>query len=240
VPAPAVTDCSGSTMTVFGSGDLDGIIEAKTDPTSTSLLVTNVSELTLIVVPGVDGATRLQPTPGLNPDDNGNVLAFEALLSSNVFVDDPNIPTNVPLDQVYVVPPNYSVCGISSGTGAPASMQVQRDRLASGAWRVSYALAEKLVGLFTPGAIRSAKTISNCLTGAVGILRGNASLTDVEFYETALSTASTCYSSVSGLFQSTGQPAVEAQQTRAVVLKGLKRLPQLIDDARFLFQLATR
>jgi hypothetical protein len=237
-PGTTPGDCAGATVPASVSSELVGLVEASTDPSGASLLVKNTSLLTLIVVPGTDGATTLQPTPELNPGDDAHALALEALVSSNIFAADTDVPPGVPANQVYVVPPDYSVCGTTSDSGGVASVRIQRDRLASAAWRLGFSVTQKLVGLFTPAAIRSARTISTCVNGSIDLLRSRPDLSDFTFYDTALGTASTCYSGVSGLLRSAGEPAAEAPETRSVLLKGLKRLPQMVEDGHFLLQLA--
>ena len=238
VRAAPATDCSGSTSPVAVSAALADLVQAKTDPTGTSLLVTNVGLVSLIVVPDSSGSTRLQSTPFLAPTDEADRLTFEALLHSNVFAYDPDIPPGVPRDQVYVVPPGYSVCGTTGTLAAPAGVQVRSDRLASAAWRLGHALADRLIGLLTPAFVRRSDAVKACVSDALGILHGQPDLSDLTLYTSALGTATTCYRSVSWLFEQAGQAPSEAQQTRTAVVDVLERLPKLIDDARFLRQLA--
>ena len=236
VPA---ADCTQSTMSVpITTGLPSGTYTARTDATGTSLLITNDGVETLIVVP-YGGRTTLQPTPDLNPTDVVNVSALVALTNTDIGAVDPNVPTGVALDQLYYVPPKYSVCGTTGQIFVSPEVTVVRDRLLSIAWRQATGLASSLQGLVTPKALKSAKAMQTCFSGALALTSTYPALDDYSVYANTLKTTTSCYKSYDALLHEHEQDATAAEEAASSVRKTteslLEKAEHFLDSAHFLF-----
>lgn len=117
-PTPAQAqppaNCSGSDVGLPALTEVEGVtLSAATDATRTSLLLTNTGELSVVIIPDANGTTQLQPAPYANPTDAASVAALEAVASSADPNSVPGIPAGVRMDQVFFVPPQWAVCGVT-------------------------------------------------------------------------------------------------------------------------------
>lgn len=127
-PPVAASDCSSSDVELEPATAVpDVTFVLRTDRTRTSLLMTNTGVLIAVVVPGADGTTQLREAFYANPTDEASVVALDAVANSGFATRVEGLPAGLPPNQVYVVPPGWSVCALSGRLGVSASTLYLRD-----------------------------------------------------------------------------------------------------------------
>ena len=230
-----VTDCRGSTTAVAPTvtGLPSGTYRVWTDPTRTSLLLKNTGLLTLIVVPG-DYGTALSTAPYDNPTDDTSVNVLRAMIATNLPAHDAVVSTLVrveglPENQVFVVPPQWTVCALGDRVG----VRILRDKAASSEYFVLQALAARLARAGTPPGVSRLRTLTTCATGTLDFLNQHPQVETPTWYEAVIGTGTSCYKSYRIFF-----PAEEeAAKAEASLLGTLERAPALVEDTRFLLEL---
>jgi len=233
--APAT--CEGSDEQLPNADDLRGVSLARyTDPTGTSLLLTNNGTLSVVIVPPPDGSTTLATAPYANPTDPASVVALEAVAAAANPNAVPGIPAGVPFDQVYFVPPGWSVCGTTGDTAVAASVRYLRDKVSSATYFTTKALAEPIIQYVTPGALRRSQTLIACARSVTELLSTRPDLDDINLYMGVIKGQTSCRSSYATLL---GDSA-KADKTESRALTWLERIPKLLEDSKLVFALAHR
>lgn len=142
-PAQAAADCSASQVQLPQVSEAQDVaLAASTDATRTSLLLKNTGRLSVIVIPGEDGATRLLTAPYANPTDVASVAARIAVAESGTIDSVPGLPGGIPLSQVFIVPPQWAVCGVTGQLGRVAGVRFLRDKASSAEYFAAKYLAD--------------------------------------------------------------------------------------------------
>ena len=228
-------DCSKSTVPLDPVSEMDGVrLDASTDPTRTSLLLTNTGSLSVIVVPDASFASRLVAAPYANPTDRASKAALTAVTHSGPLGPDRGLPPYVPSTQVFIVPPQWAVCALTDDVREAAGVRYLRDKVSSAEYFVAKGLADQLVSKFE--SKKTGPTLIRCVKNTLQLLRAHPDLADVELYAEILGAESTCRAGYKTLL---GQDERAAERTGTTVLNLLERTPRLLETTR-LFQALAR
>lgn len=236
--APA--DCRASTTTVaLISADPSARpsdLTAKVDSTKTAMLVTNSSMLTYLVWP--HGSSRVLDSKAYAaPTDQAALLALTAVMP--LLGDDPYLPVGVPRDQLYVVPPDFSVCVIGPA-GAP--FNALTDKWASVAYRAAHSQAGRVTELAAKTPSGRQRAVEACAQDAFQALRAQPQLSEFDYYASLFSVGRTCQSAYKTfVVENVNAPPVEAeratQTTAKRILQVVRRLPPVMANVKFVVQL---
>jgi hypothetical protein len=237
-PVTAATDCSQSDVELLTSAALpSGTYSAKTDRTRTSLLIQNTGSSTLIVRAWQN--TALQPTADINPADPVDAVALRGLAASNVLATDPNIPAGTPLDAIYIVPPQYGVCGTVSSIFDSPGVFIEPNRNASAAWYVAHSVAQTVYDKLHSYAFKpdkNAQAMMTCARETVSLASQRPDLSDPDLYANVMQLGSNCYQSYEAVFRdaenSDEAAAKSAHSVQETALGLLDRAPKLLEDLR--------
>jgi hypothetical protein len=222
--------CAGSNIRLADTAGLPGIRLARyTDPTRTTMRLTNIGSLSAVVVPPANRSTSLWTAPYANPTDSASVAALQAVAA----VADPNavpyIPAGIPFSQVYFVPPGWSVCALTGRTGVPAEVRYLRDKTSSATYFSTRALAGPLVKYVTPLQIRRSQALVTCARNVADLVTTRPDLTDIDLYSSIISGATSCRNAYRMLLDD----AAKAARTESRALIWLERAPRLLSTTRF-------
>ncbi|MFG1819269.1 hypothetical protein ACGFIF_36285 [Kribbella sp. NPDC049174] len=231
-------DCSGSDLVLPPvSGDEGVSLEASTDDTGTSLLLKNTGSLSVLVIPDAEWTTRVIAAPHANPTDAASKAALAAVAGAGGLQAVTELPPGIPQSQVFIVPPEWAVCGLTDDVRNVASLRYLRDKTTSAEYFVAKGLADQVLARFTPPAKKTSQTLLNCAKGTQQLLKERADLEDVALYAELLNTEGACRSSVKALLSNDERAT---QQTSSRILNLLERAPRLLENTRLFLALAHR
>ena len=231
-------DCSKSDVELPPvSGDEGVLLAASTDDTGTSLLLKNTGSLSVLVIPDSAWTTRVTAAPYANPSDAASKAALSAVTRAGGLQAVRELPTGIPLSQVFIVPPQWAVCGLTDDVSKVASLRYLRDKTTSAEYFVAKGLADQVISRFTPPAKKTSQTLLNCAKGTQQLLKERGGLRDIELYAELLSTEGACRSSFKALLSNDERAT---QQTSSRILNLLERAPRLLENTRLLLALAHR
>jgi len=235
-PSPADTvasDCSAASTPVPVTGVLP--LGAFTDSTRTALLVKNTGLLTLLIVPG-NTASTLDAASYADPTDLPDTLALDAVAHADLPSNDPYWPPTVPLDQVYIVPPQWAVCALVPTAGEDARINASEDKFASAAYFTAQKLALSAQDYLTltPDVLKQGQAFITCAQGTVSLLDQNKDENEDQLYSSAIETGSACHTGYQTLFADDETDLPKASD-EAIDL--LDKTPKLIEDEKFISEL---
>lgn len=234
-PLVAPSSCEDSDLTLADATAPPGVtLKLSTDSTNTTLLLTNSGSLSVAVFPHQDGRTHLAAAPYANPSDAASIEALNAVASVANPNSVPEMPAGVPLDQVYFVPPGWSVCGTTGDLNQAAQVRYLRDKASSATYFATKALADQFVKFFTPKSMQRAQTLETCARETNTLLTDTPSLTNSDLYTGLITGGTACRSSFKALLGD----AEEARSAESGALKWLKRTPQLLENSKFFIALS--
>ncbi|CAN5808980.1 hypothetical protein BH24ACT15_BH24ACT15_31190 [soil metagenome] len=229
--AKPAEDCSESNVELPALSEIEGVtLSATTDATRTSLLLKNTGELSAVIIPDENGTTQLHPAPYANPTDAASVAALDAVANSADPNAVPGIPAGIPVNQVFFVPPQWAVCGVTGALGQPAAAQYLRDKRSSAQYFVTRSLAEDLVTRITPKALNQSRSLISCAEGTLQLLQADPGLQGLDLYSKVVGTGSACHSTYSALLSN---DEAASRRTESKALSLLKKSPTLLDNTRF-------
>jgi hypothetical protein len=238
-PSVAATDCSQSNVPVAVPSTIPtGTISAETDNTRTSLLIKNTGDQTLLVIPQQE--TSLQQTPSVNPTDAVDLAALKAVTQVPFLGADNNIPAGTQLSTIFIVPPQYGVCGTVAEIGEYADVSVERDKEASAMWFVAHAVAKSLYEKITTGGDEDVQALTTCASDTASLTSKYPDLSDVDLYATVMQAGASCYKSYEAVFEEKEEivkAEEDATKTREDVLDLLDRAPDLLESIHFAINL---
>lgn len=231
------SDCVHSGISVPPAAGFEDSITVTTDVTRTSLLISNVSELTLVVIPETRETEVDDPSyHGSYADQSASALAYQSLNADTLVRYDTVVSSatgtyGLAPYQAYFVPPQWSVCAHVPYTYDKVQLGIDRDNDAS----LAYFTAEKLAALTlryaTPASISRANSLLDCATGTLQLINSNPGNTNAStFLPQLFSTGSSCYEGLKNLLGS--DDAVEHESSG--FLEALSKLPAWVDDVKFL------
>jgi hypothetical protein len=236
-PPTAPTDCQDSKVSLTDAGSIQGVtLKRFTDPTRTTLLLTNSGSLSVVIFPPEDASTRLAASPYANPTDSASVAALDAVLAVANPNAVPGMPPGVSPNQVFFVPPGWSVCGTTGDVNRPAQARYLRDKTSSATNFAVRALAAPLFKRLTPSAVEKAQVLVTCAQDVVNLLHDRPSVSDPDLYVDVIGGETACRSSYKILL---GDEAAAAE-TESRALTWLERSPQLLKNTKFFLALAHR
>ena len=224
----AAADCSKSKVELGPESEAEGVeLTLSTDQSRTSLLVKNTGSLSVLVMPDESFVTRLIAAPYANPADPASRVALLAVNASGVLKSVHGLPPYLPASQVVVLPPQWSVCGLTDTVDEIAGVRYMRDRGSSAEYFLTKGVADQLI----PGvsAQRAQAGLTRCARDTLVLLTTQPNLTDIELYAAALGAKSSCLSRVKGLL---GNSERATEQLTTTVLNELERAPRLMDNTR--------
>lgn len=228
------TDCSKSTVQLAPETDVDGVqLEISTDPSLTSLLLKNTGSLSVLVVPDSNFTTRLIAAPYASPKDDASKAALGATAATGNTDVDRGLPAYVPRSQVFVVPPQWAVCGLTDDLRRTAAVRYLRDKRSSAEYFVTKGLADQLMSQFAAPKVRP--TLDRCAKGTLQVLKERKDLLGVELYAEILGTDSTCRAGYKALL---GNDERATQRTDTAVLNLLERTARLLETSKLFEALA--
>ena len=234
----AAVDCSGSDLVLPPvSGDEGVLLEASTDDTGTSLLLKNTGSLSVLVIPDAGWTTRVTTAPHANPTDAASKAALAAVAGAGGLQTVTELPPGIPQSQVFIVPPDWAVCGLTDNVQNVASLRYLRDKATSAEYFVAKGLADQVIARSMPPAKKTSQTLLNCAKGTQQLLKERADLQDVALYAELLNTESACRSSFKALLSNDERAT---QQTSSRLLNLLERAPRLLENTRLFLALAHR
>jgi hypothetical protein len=237
-PLKPATDCTGSDIELAPVSGMDGVrLEASTDQTGTSLLLRNTGSLSVLVVPDAYWRTRLTSAPYANPTDAASNAALAAVTRAGGLTAVTELPARIPLGQVFIVPPQWAVCGLTDDVREVATVRYLRDKTTSAEYFVAKGLADQLYARFTSLPQKTGQTLISCAKGMQQILKERIDLADIELYAQLLSTETTCRASFKALLSNDERAT---QQTSTRLLNLLERTPRLLENTRLFLALAQR
>ena len=234
-PVVAPSSCEDSHLSLPDASDIPGVnLKLFTDSTNTTLLLTNGGSLSVAVIPNEGGTTHLDKAPYANPTDPASVEALRAVAS----VADPNrvpeMPDGIPLNQVYFVPPGWSVCGTTGDLNNAARVRYLRDKGSSATYFAAKGLADQFVKFVTPEGIQKAQTLETCAKETTALLTDRPDFTNIDLYTRLITGGTSCRSSFKALLGD----AEEAKSAESGALKWLERTPKLLENSKFFSALA--
>lgn len=236
-PQTAATDCSSSDQVLPSASSLPGVsLTLSTDPTQTSLLMKNTGQLTAVVIPDEARTTRITTAPYANPDDEVAAAALEAVAKSGFAAHVPGLPPDIPVDQVYVVPPDWAVCALTDRLGVSARTRYLRDKVSSAQYRTAKYLGDQLVSFITPSQLKSSRSLVSCAKGAQNAVEGYPDLDGLDLYERVIGTGTACWDTYKRLLANDE----EARTAQSKALTVLEKSPKLLRTSKFLLALVHR
>lgn len=97
---------------------------------------------------------------------------MEAVAKSGFAAHVPGLPPDIPVDQVYVVPPDWAVCALTDRLGVSARTRYLRDKVSSAQYRTAKYLGDQLVSFITPSQLKSSRSLVSCAKGAQNAVEG--------------------------------------------------------------------
>ncbi|MEI8410755.1 MULTISPECIES: hypothetical protein [unclassified Kribbella] len=235
-PLGPATSCEDSDIELRPVAGMDGVrLEASTDETGTSLLLRNTGSLSVLVVPDAYWRTRLTEAPHANPTDPASKAALAAVVRAGGLSAVTELPARIPLTQVFVVPPQWAVCGLTDDVREVASVRYLRDKATSAEYFVAKSVADQVVSRTTPATQKTGQTLLSCARGTQQLLKERVDLRDIELYAELLKTESACRSSVKTLL-SNDERATQRASSR--ILNLLERGPRLLENTKLFLALA--
>jgi hypothetical protein len=235
-PLEPATDCLGSDIELGPVAGMDGVrLEASTDETGTSLLLKNTGSLSVLVIPDAYWRTRLTEAPHANPTDAASTAALAAVARAGGLTAVTQLPARIPLTQVFIVPPQWAVCGLTDDVREVASVRYLRDKTTSAEYFVAKSLADQLVSRATPASQKTGQTLLSCAKGTQRLLKERIELRDIELYAELLQTETACRSSVKTLLSNDERAT---QRTSSRILNLLERAPRLLENTKLFLALA--
>jgi len=213
------------------------LLEASTDDTGTSLLLKNTGSLSVLVIPDAGWTTRVTIAPHANPTDAASKAALAAVAGAGGLQTVTELPPGIPQSQVFIVPPDWAVCGLTDNVQNVASLRYLRDKATSAEYFVAKGLADQVIARSMPPAKKTSQTLLNCAKGTQQLLKERADLQDVALYAELLNTESACRSSFKALLSNDERAT---QQTSSRLLNLLERAPRLLENTRLFLALAHR
>lgn len=236
-PQSAPTSCEHSQMSLSDAADIPGVRLAQhTDPTGSTLLLTNTGQLSAVVIPDPLGNTRLAEARYVDPTDPASQAVLEAVVAAADPYAVPGVTRDIPANQVYFVPPGWSVCGTTGNVEIPAQARYLRDKPSSAMHYAAKAMADQLIQLVTPQNLKRSQTLQNCAKDIVGLVNTQPDLTDLDLYTTVIKGETDCRQSYKVLL---GDSA-EAERTEQRALTWLESAPKLLEESRFWVAIAHR
>lgn len=237
-PVSAPADCEGSSEPLPDAAGIEGVRLARfTDPTSTTELLTNTGALSVVIIP--DGTrTTLWPAYYADPDqtDTAAWAALEAVRQTADPASVPGLPPGTSPDQVFFVPPGWSVCATTGDLAVPASVQYLRDKATSAMYFTAKGLAGQLTAYVTPQTLKRSQTLVECAQGVGDLLSERPAEDDLTLYTKVIKGETSCRKS----YQMLLGDSAEAEQTENRALTWLERMPRLLEESDFLRALAHR
>ncbi|MEU4293477.1 hypothetical protein AB0E63_35095 [Kribbella sp. NPDC026596] len=228
------TDCSKSTEPLQPESDVDGVqLDISTDPSLTSLLVKNTGSLSVLVTPDSGFTTRLVAAPYASPKDEASKAALAATAGTGSTDVDRGLPAYLPKSQVFVVPPQWAVCGLTDDVRRTAAVRYLRDKRSSAEYFVAKGLADQLLPQFDAKTV--SPTLQRCTKATLEMLKVRKDLLGVELYAEILDAKSTCRAGYKALL---GNDERAAQRTGTAVLNLLERTARLLETSKLYEALA--
>ncbi|WP_329000729.1 hypothetical protein OHA18_40650 [Kribbella sp. NBC_00709] len=222
-PLKPAVDCTKSAEQLPPESQADGVaLTASTDPSHTSLLLKNTGNMAVIVMPDAGFTSRLITAPYANPKDQASRSALIAVNNSGGLAGVLDIPAFMPKSQVITLPPQWAVCVLSDSLKEIASARYLQDKPTSAQYFVTKALADQL--LVKNSAARTQPTLIRCAKATVDVMKGHATLPDIEQYVAILGPDSPCRNSYQALLHSDPDAA---DQLATAVLNELQANPRL-------------
>ncbi|MFI7063105.1 hypothetical protein ACIBL3_19135 [Kribbella sp. NPDC050124] len=224
---PAV-DCAGSDLKLPAvAGDEGVLLEASTDDSGTSLLLKNTGNLSVLVVPDADWSTRVTSAPTANPTDAASKAALIAVTRAGGLQSVHELPVGIPLSQVFIVPPQWAVCGLTDDAGKVAGLRFLREKSTSAEYFLVKALADQAYAGSKPSAQKLNRTLLTCARGTQQLLKEHPDLPDIELYAQVLDRESDCRTSFKSVLSLNERTT---QQTVTRLLNLLERSPRLLEN----------
>lgn len=231
-------DCSGSDLELPAvAGDEGVLLEASTDDSGTSLLLKNTGNLSVLVVPDADWSTRVTTAPSANPTDAASRAALIAVTRAGGLQTVRELPVGIPQSQVFIVPPQWAVCGLTDDVGKVAGLRYLREKTTSAEYFLVKALADQAYARSKPSAQKVNRTLLTCARGTQQLLKEQPDLPDIELYAQVLDRESACRTSFKALLSTSERIT---QQTVTRLLNLLERSPRLLENSTLLEALAHR
>lgn len=237
--AKPAADCSQSDLKLPAvAGDEGVVLEASTDDTGTSLLLKNTGNLSVLVVPDPDWSTRVTTAPLANPTDAASKAALIAVTRAGGLQTVRELPVGMPQSQVFIVPPQWAVCGLTDDVSKVAGLRYLREKTTSAEYFLVKALADQAYARSKPpSAQKLNRTLLTCARGTQQLLKESPDLPDIELYAQVLDRESACRTSFKSLLSISERTT---QQTVTRLLNLLERAPRLLENTTLLQALAHR
>lgn len=230
VPAP---DCTSSTLQLPDAAGAPGVtFRLKTDPTHTSLLMTNTGHLTAVVFPDAEATTRLTTSPHVNPPDPASSLALQTVADSGSAARAPGVPAGV---TSFVVPPGWSVCALSDVLTVPARTRYLQDKTSSVQYELTKKVADRALAYITPAQLKRSNALLTCARGGEQAVQGYPDLQGVDLALTVIGDGSACHTAVKMLL-SQDDRATRSVTTRVITY--FERVPTFVSTSKLLLALA--
>jgi hypothetical protein len=224
------SDCQNSTQQLpIATGVEDVTVELATDPTKTTLLLTNRGPMTIAVIPPEIGIARIDEAHYADPDDPAAVAGNTAVKFSAKASLVPGIPAGLSPDQVHFVPPDWAVCVTTGNLLRPASARYLRDKVSSAVYFAAKALDDAIEERVKGESLAKSQTLITCAQDTVNLLTNTPDLADADLYADVFTGQTECRSAYSTLLRTDE----EAEKTGSRALKFLDRAPQLLEDSKF-------
>jgi len=141
------------------------------------------------------------------------------------------IPPGTPPDQVYIVPPQWAVCALTSNVARAPGVLYVRDKQSSAAYFATKSLAEAMAARLTPSAVKTQQALDTCARGSVALVQREPDVATLALYSELVGTGSACHSAFQGVFEG---DEVAARKSGSRALELLKRGPALLKNSQFL------
>jgi hypothetical protein len=191
----------------------------------------NTGELSAVVIPDASRTTRLTTAPYANPTDELSAVALDAVVDTGYAASVPGLPSDIPPDQVYVVPPDWAVCALSDRLGVAASTRYLQDKQSSAMYYTTKLLGDELLPFVTPQQMKNWRTLVSCAKGAADVVQRYPELEGLDLYASAIGDGSACRSAYK-LLLSNDEQATRTVQTKALDL--LEQSPKLLKTTKVL------
>lgn len=219
--AKPAADCFRSDLTLPVIASDEGVVlEASTDDTGTSLLLKNAGTMTVLVIPDEDWSTRVTTAPHANPTDAASKAALVAVNRAGGLQSVEELPVGIPASQVFVVPPQWAICGLTDDASKVASLRYLRDRTTSAEYFVTKGLADQLLARKK----QPNQTLLRCARETQQLLKTRPDLQDLALYTELLTKETGCRSSLKALLSDSERTT---EQTSTRVLDSLQLAPSL-------------
>ena len=191
----------------------------------------------MLVVPDADWSTRVTTAPSANPTDAASRAALIAVTRAGGLQTVRELPVGIPQSQVFIVPPQWAVCGLTDDVGKVAGLRYLREKTTSAEYFLVKALADQAYAGSKPSAQKVNRTLLTCARGTQQLLKEQPDLPDIELYAQVLDRESACRTSFKALLSTSERTT---QQTVTRLLNLLERSPRLLENSTLLEALAHR